>query len=336
MKVNLDELRDKVTAFLLGSGFNEQDATTFTELVIEQELVGNQFSAVGELPGKHTRLMENAGDSKAEVVVTKPAAKLIKGNGRLAPLITADNLDEVIANSKEQGIYALGIYDSTYNDFFDVFCRRVAAQDCIAIIVENGGPQGVTPFGGKTDVTGTNPIAYGIPTNKYPIVFDAATAMHAYGRIRQAKESGEKLPDNAYVDKQGNVTTDPNVAYAVLPFGGFKGFGINLLIDVLSGSLVRGKSGLDQPLDSQRYIGTLIIIIDPAAFGDIADFKVSTTKLAEDILAVEPIDPSQPVRVPGYRGAKRREEFIAAGTVEIEDDGWKRCEAALEKIGGKK
>jgi LDH2 family malate/lactate/ureidoglycolate dehydrogenase len=336
MKVKIDDLKAKVSKFLTGSGFTEQDASTFTELVIEQELVGNQFSAVGELPGKHSRLMENAGDNKAEVVVTKPAAKLIKGNGRLAPLITADYLDETITKSKEQGIYALGIYDSTYNDFFDVFCRRVAAQDCIAIIVENGGPQGVTPFGGKTDVTGTNPIAYGIPTNKYPIVFDAATAMHAYGRIRQAKESGEKLPDNAYVDKQGNVTTDPNVAYAVLPFGGFKGFGINLLIDVLSGSLVRGKSGLDQPLDSQRYIGTLIIVIDPAAFGEIADFKASTTKLANDILAVEPIDPNQPVRVPGYRGAKRREDFLASGTIEIEDSGWKRFEEALNKLGEQK
>ncbi|MCA9337380.1 Ldh family oxidoreductase [Candidatus Saccharibacteria bacterium] len=336
MKLKIDDLKDKVTKYLVGSGFTEQDASTFTELVIEQELVGNQFSAVGELPGKHPRLMENAGNSKEEVVVTKPAMRLVKGNGRLAPLITADYLEDVITKSKEQGIYALGIYDSTYNDFFDVFCRRVAAQDCIAIIVENGGPQGVTPFGGKTDVTGTNPIAYGIPTNKYPIVFDAATAMHAYGRIRQAKESGEQLPDNAYVDKQGNVTTDPNVAYAVLPFGGFKGFGINLLIDVLSGSLVRGKSGLDQPLDSQRYIGTLIIVIDPAAFGDIADFKTSTTKLAEDILAVEPIDPSQPVRVPGYRGAKRREDFLGSGTIEIEDDGWKNFEDALTKMGEKK
>ena len=74
-------------------------------------------------------------------------------------------------------------------------------------------------------------------------------------------------------------------------------------------------------------------MIDPAAFGDIADFKVSTTKLAEDILAVEPIDPSQPVRVPGYRGAKRREGFIAAGTIEIEDDEWKRFEAALTEMG---
>jgi LDH2 family malate/lactate/ureidoglycolate dehydrogenase len=331
MHILISELKDSVTKYLIASGFNLKDASTFTDLVVEQELVGNQFSAVGELPGKHARLIGGEGGVEAKVVVAKAAMKLIKGNGRPAPLITADYLDEVVANAKQQGIYALGIYDSTYNDFFDVFCRRVATQDCIVIIVENGGPQGVTPFGGKTDVTGTNPIAYGIPTNKYPIIFDASTAMHAYGRIRQAKEKGETLPENAYVDKEGDITTDPNVAYAVLPFGGFKGFGINLLIDVLSGSLVRGKSGLDQPLDSQRYIGTLLIVIDPAAFGDIADFKTSTTKLAEDILAVEPLDPSQPVRVPGYRGSKRRKDFLASGTIEIEDEAWKKFSEALNE-----
>ncbi len=330
MKILISELKEKVMAYLLATGLNQQDAKTLMELVVDQELVGNQFSAVGELPGKHARLMGDGSTGKEEIAVTKPALKLIKGNGRSAPLITADYLDDVVANAKKQGIYALGIYDSTYNEFFDVFCRRIAAYDCIAIIVENGGPQGVTPFGGKTDITGTNPIAYGIPTNKYPIVFDAATAMHAYGRIRQAKEKNEQLPDNAYVDKQGNITTDPQVAYAVLPFGGFKGSGINLLVDVLSGCLVRGKSGLDQPADSQRYIGTLIIVIDPAAFGNIADFKTSTTKLASDILAVEPIDPSQPVRVPGYRGSKRRESFELSGEIEIDDKDWGKFESALK------
>lgn len=331
MKIEIKELRRKINDYLVTGGLSEKDASTLTELVIEQELVGNQFSAVGELAGKHSRLFADLNGNKDEVVATKPASMLIKGNGRLAPIITSDYLDEVVDSAKQQGIYALGIYDSTYNDFFDVFCRRVAEKDCIAIIVENGGPQGVTPFGGKTDVTGTNPIAYGIPTNKYPIIFDAATAMHAYGRIRQAKEKGEKLPDNAYVDKQGNVTTDPEVAYAVLPFGGFKGFGINLLIDVLSGSLVRGKSGLDQPLDSQRYIGTLMIVIDPAAFGEIEDFKKSTTKLAEDILAVEPINQDEPVRVPGYRGAERRARFVEAGVIEIEDEEWEKFDSACNK-----
>lgn len=332
MKIAITELSEQVKKYLLAVGLSEKDAGTLTELVVEQELAGNRFSAVGELPGKHARLLENIANSTEEVVVTKPAVKLIKGNGRLASIITAEYLDETITNAKNQGIYALGIYDSTYNEFFDVFCRRVAAQNCIAIIVENGGPQGVTPFGGKTDITGTNPIAYGIPTNKYPIVFDAATSMHAYGLIGQAKERGEKLPDNAYVDKEGNVTTNPEVAYAVLPFGGFKGFGINLLIDVLSGSLVRGKSGLDQPIDSQRYIGTLVIVIDPAAFGDTEDFKQSTTKLAEDILAVEPLNPDEPVRVPGYRGAKRREQFEAEGFVEIEDEEWKKFSTAFDKL----
>jgi LDH2 family malate/lactate/ureidoglycolate dehydrogenase len=329
MKINIDDLREKVQDYLVRSGLSSKDASTFSELVIDQELVGNQFSAIGELPGKHARLINNVLDSKESVVVTKPALKLIKGNGKLAPIITADYLDEIINSAKNQGIYALGIYDSTYNDFFEVFCRRIAAKDCIAIIVENGGPQGVTPFGGRTDVTGTNPIAYGIPTNDYPIVFDAATAVHAYGRIRQAKEKGESLPDNAYVDKNGDITTNPNLAHAVLPFGGFKGFGINLLIDVLSGSLVRGKSGLDQPQDSQRYIGTLIIVIDPAAFGEITDFKESTTKLAADILSVTPVDPKTPVRVPGYRGSKRSEKFIKDGVIEIDDIDWKKFTDAL-------
>ena len=332
MKISILELKEKINQYLLASGLSGKDAETLTKLVVEQELVGNQFSAVGELPGKHARLIGNASNNEAEAVVTKPAMKLMKGNGRLAPLITADNLDEIIENAKKQGIYALGIYDSTYNDFFDVFCRRIASKDCIAIIVENGGPQGVTPFGGKTDVTGTNPIAYGIPTNGYPIIFDAATAAHAWGRIKQTKESGEQLPDNAYVDKDGNITTDPEKANAVLPFGGFKGFGINLLIDVLSGSLVRGKSGLDQPLDSQRYIGTLIIAIDPGCFGEIADFKASTTKLAGDILAVQPVDPNQPVRVPGFKGAERREKFERDGVIEIDDKEWQKFAVALDKL----
>lgn len=332
MKIQINDLKQKIHDYLQFVGMNEHDTDLLTNLVVEQEMIGNQFSAVGELAGKHSRLINNIENNLEEVVVNKPALQLIKGNGRLAPLITADHLDEVTEKAKKQGIYALGIYDSTYNEFLAVFCRRIAAKDCVAIIVENGGPQGVVPYGGKKDITGTNPIAYGIPTHKYPMIFDAATAMHAYGRISQAKENKEKLPDNAYVDKEGNITTDPNVASAALPFGGFKGYAINLLIDVLSGALVRGKSGLDQPLDSQRYIGTLIIVIDPAAFGEIDDFKTATTKLANDILAVPPVDPSQPVRMPGFRGAARLEKFKKQGFVEIEEQDWNKFSSALKKI----
>ncbi|HVS58698.1 MAG TPA: Ldh family oxidoreductase [Candidatus Saccharimonadales bacterium] len=329
MKIQLTELREKVFQFLSDKGLNEKDAHAFTELVVEQELIGNRFSTIGELAGKHMRLIEKAVTGKEETAVEKNAVKLIKGNGRSAVLITNDYLDDTIDKAKQKGMYALGIYDSTYNEFFDIFCRRIAAQDCIGIIVENGGPQGVVPFGGRNDITGTNPLAYGIPTHDKPIVFDAAMAMHAWGGIRLAKEAGQKLPDNAYVDKDGNVTTDPEIATAVLPFGGYKGYALNLLVDVLSGCLVRGRSGLDQPTDSERYIGTFIIVIDPASFGDLDDFKDSTTKLVNDLLASPPANPDEPVRVPGLRGAKRRTEFIEAGEVEIDDAAWDKFMAAF-------
>ena len=329
MNIAITDLKQKIAAYLTRQGLKDRDVQTLTELIVEQELVGNQFSAVGELPGKHARLFADMSGTREEIVAEKPAMKLIKGNGRLAPIITANHLGEVITKAKAQGIYALGIYDSTYNDFFDPFCRRIAAQDCIGIIVENGGPQGVVPFGGRKDITGTNPIAYGIPTNSYPIVFDAATAMHAYGRIRQAKERGEQLPDNAYVDKNGDITIDPNLAHAVLPFGGFKGYAVNLLIEILTTTLVQTESGLDQPADNQRHIGTFIIAIDPAAFGDIDRFKAATTKLANDLLEVPPVNPDKPVHVPGFRGAKRREKFLKDGTIDIEDESWRKFEAAL-------
>ena len=325
MRIKLTELKQSVATFMIEAGMVENDADTFADLIVEQQIIGNQFDPVGELRGKHERLVSEIKEAgNAEVVVDKPSAMLVKGNGRIAPLITTDYLAHIVEKTKQQGIYAFGIYDSTYNDFFDVFCRRFADQNLVSIIVENGGPQGVVPVGGRKDITGTNPIAYGIPTNKYPIIFDAATAEHAWGRIRQSKERGEQLPDNAYVDKNGDITTDPNIAHAVLPFGGYKGWAINLLIDVLSGSLVRGRSGLDQPLDSQRYIGTFIITIDPGCFGDLAEFKQSTTKLVDDILAVEPVDPTNPVRVPGIKGSKRLEEAEASGFIEIDDDEWQK------------
>lgn len=330
MKIKITELKEKVNKYLRSSGMNDHDTSLMTDLVVEQEMVGNQFSPVGELNGKHARLIENIADVKEKVEVEKTSMKLIKGNGRLAPLITADYLDEVVDKAKNQGIYALGIYDSTYNDFFDIFARRIVAKDCIALIFENGGPQGVVPHGGKKDVMGTNPLAYGIPTNKYPIIFDGATAMHAWGRIRQAKENNEQLPEG-YLDKDGNPTTDPNLANAILPFGGFKGYAINLLVDVLSGALVKGKSGLDQPLDSQRYIGTLIVVIDPSAFNDIKEFKDQTTKLTKDLLAVPPVDPSQPVKIPGFRGSQRLEECTKSGEIEIKDEDWEKFSKVSEK-----
>lgn len=80
MKIAIPELKSKVIEYLTTKGLDEIDSEILAELIVQQELVGNQFSPVGELPGKHARLFEDSRQSKEEVVVTKPALKLLKGN----------------------------------------------------------------------------------------------------------------------------------------------------------------------------------------------------------------------------------------------------------------
>jgi LDH2 family malate/lactate/ureidoglycolate dehydrogenase len=101
----------------------------------------------------------------------------------------------------------------------------------------------VVPFGGKFPTLGTNPHSWAFPTTKavgFPVVIDWATSTVAMGRVQQLKREGKPLPPNCAVDKDGNATTDPEKAVALLPFGAHKGYGLGL-IDELYGAFIGGS-----------------------------------------------------------------------------------------------
>ncbi len=108
----------------------------------------------------------------------------------------------------------------------------IAYTNCTAALAE------VVPFGGKFPTLGTNPHSWGFPTTAavgYPIVIDWATSVVAMGRVQQLKREGKQLPPLAAVDKDGNPTTDPNLATSLLPFGAHKGYGLSLINEIVGG-----------------------------------------------------------------------------------------------------
>jgi LDH2 family malate/lactate/ureidoglycolate dehydrogenase len=113
----------------------------------------------------------------------------------------------------------------------------IAYTNCTSTLAE------VVPFGGKFPTLGTNPHSWAFPTTKaigFPIVIDWATSTVAMGRVQQLKREGKPLPPNCAVDKDGNPTTDPEKAVALLPFGVHKGYGLGL-IDELYGAFIGGS-----------------------------------------------------------------------------------------------
>jgi ureidoglycolate dehydrogenase (NAD+) len=94
------------------------------------------------------------------------------------------------------------------------------------------------PFLGRFPTLGTNPHSWAFPTTDavgFPIVIDWATSVIAMGRVQQFQREGTPLPPHAAVDKDGNMTTDPNEVSALMPFGAHKGYGLSLINELVGG-----------------------------------------------------------------------------------------------------
>jgi L-2-hydroxycarboxylate dehydrogenase (NAD+) len=321
MKVHISDAKQKLKKILGTSGASKSDVNLIADMLLEYDLHQNTFSGFGDIEGAVRELKHSIGVVE-EVVVDKPSMKLINAHGKSARLVGMKAVDLVIEMAIQHGIALVGIFNTTYHGILETYAIKIAARDLIGIVSANGGPAATVPYGGNQPITGTNPIAYGIPTSGMPIVFDAATSKYPYGSIRIAKENKQKLPDQTYFDSDGKITTNPEKAIAIIPFGGHKGYAINLLLEILTGALVRAKMGLKT--ENETDLGSMFIAIDPIFFGDIEKFKNDTAQLALEIESLKALDQNHQVQVPGFVGEKAKQQMLKDGFIEIDDFVWNK------------
>ncbi|WP_376870598.1 Ldh family oxidoreductase [Albirhodobacter sp. R86504] len=177
------------------------------------------------------------------------------------------------ARARETGLAALVIRDCLH---FSALWQEVEAlaDDGLAALSMCPSYSFVAPAGGKQGLLGTNPLAFGYPrAGEHPYVYDFATSVAARGEIELHRRAGKPIPEGWAVDKDGNPTTDPDVALegAMLPFGGHKGSAISTMIELLAGAMLgefMSKEALDF-MGSSALLprhGALIIALDPAVF----------------------------------------------------------------------
>jgi LDH2 family malate/lactate/ureidoglycolate dehydrogenase len=166
----------------------------------------------------------------------------------------------------------------------------------------------VAPPGGVRAVLGTNPIAIAVPSARGPIVLDIGTSAYMMTEVMLRERLGELLPEGVAIGPDGEPTRDPALARrgALLPFGGYKGFGLALMIQALG---LLGGSGLEQESDS----GYLFIAFRPDLVGTADVFNRRVTQLIERIKAT----PRQPgideIRIPSERAFRSRERALREG-----------------------
>lgn len=332
MEIPIAKARKMLTEILSTTQADKKDIEIMIFMLCEQNYYKNKFSGFSKSElDTVIRHLQNSRVKKSRIVVDKPSVKLIDGQGKSAWLIGVEMVNMVCKIAFKQGIGMVGLYNSTYHNVMAVYSRMIADRNLVGIVMANGGPAAVVPHGGREPIFGTNPISYSFPSTDLPIVFDGATAEYAYGTIRIAREKGELLKDNTYLDASGKFTSDPKKAIAIMPFGkSYKGYAINLMIDILTGILVRAKSGLD--VKNESDLGSIFIAIDPAIFMPIDQFKKDISKLIDDIQNVKSMQTDTSVRAPGIQSGKYKRDMITKKIIEIDDRDWREFSDLYERL----
>lgn len=250
------------------------------------------------------------------IVVRRGCIALIDAGGGygFAPTLLA--VDLAVELATQHGVSVVGVRNSHHFGMAATYSERAAATGLIGITSTNTGPV-MAPTGGTKAVLGNNPIAFAIPRQppSPPIVFDMALSATAFGKIRLAAAEGRPIPVGWAYDNQGRPTTDAAKALdAVLlaPMGGHKGYGLALVLDVLTGILTGSRFGssADGHLYSEGGVGHLVIVLEPELFVPREQFWDSLEALIRDVKSVPLAEGSEGIHIPGdieYAIVERRE-----------------------------
>jgi len=243
VSLTLDEIFVLAEKTLLANGCDEETANILSDLIMKAERDGSLSHGLFRLPAYVSGLKSGKINGKARPEVKKISPGVIKvlGNNCLAPMVLNKSIPELIKSAKENGVAVLAINNSHHMAAMWPETEAIAEQGLVAFACTSYKPA-VAPAGAVKPLYGTNPISFAWPRKgKTPVVYDMATASMAMGEVQVAKREGHKVPLGTGLTKDGKETTDPGEIAdggVLLPFGGYKGSGIAMMVELLAGALV--------------------------------------------------------------------------------------------------
>ncbi len=243
IKVSSSKLNDFCLACFLKIGISKEHAAILSDTIVMANLRGVDSHGVARLAGYIERFERRLIDYSKNIDIHNKnlCISTIDGKNNFGQIVAFYAMKEAIkkANQQETGLGIVGVNHTNHIGMSAYYAMMALEKDMVGFVMSNT-PSAVAPFGGAQPMFGTNPIAIAIPAGKeYPIVLDMATSIVARGKIRIALENKEEIPLGWAIDEEGNPTTNPEKAIkgALLAFGGPKGYGIALIIQILSAVL---------------------------------------------------------------------------------------------------
>ncbi|EOD41722.1 hypothetical protein EMIHUDRAFT_447446 [Emiliania huxleyi CCMP1516] len=301
-------------------GWDAEDAALQAEIMTAAELCGNNQGLVKMY--NPSLMAPSPGAAKPTIERETPTSAVVNANqspGMLAAVNAADLALQKL-RSQDGPIAIVTAYNtSTSSGQLAFYCERMARQGAIGIALANS-PEFVAAAPGGKPIFGTNPVAFGIPQAAGPpLTFDMATSAIALFGVLTSKAKGEPLPEGVAYGRDGGFTTDASEALeggAIATFGGHKGAGLSLCVELLAGVLSGGAVvGQCESKKLAKSWGHTMIAIQPDLLVDGFEAKAAAV-----LAATKASGPS--IRLPGESSARTAAERTAADALPIPKQIW--------------
>jgi LDH2 family malate/lactate/ureidoglycolate dehydrogenase len=322
-RVSVPRLEQFIARAFEAVGISGEDARAIAELMVRADAQGSEGHGVFRLPQYIRRIRGGAVNVKPNIRVVREAAgmALVDGDNGMGHLVMKFAAHKAIEKAKRSGVAWVGVRWSNHAGPASLYATMPLEHDMIGLYLAVGNANHLPPWGGIDMLLSTNPIAVAVPADEeLPIVLDMATTVAAYGKVKTKAQRGEMMPEGWMMDREGRPLLDPRRANEgfLLPIGGYKGYGLALVIGLLAGTLngaAMGKDVVDFNADdvTPTNTGHAIVAIDIAAFQPVEEFKRRVDALIRDIRSSRTLPGVDRIRLPGEGSYAARADRLENG-----------------------
>ena len=272
--------------------------------------------------------------ARPSVVREGPSLAVVDGHHGFGQLTCRHAMGLAVGQAAEASMGLVAVVNCNHVGSLADYGMMAVERGLVALLFANCF-DGVAPAGGKKAILGTNPICFAAPSGgRVPILLDMATSAVAWGVVARLHRLGQPVPEGQIIDADGNPTTDPaklieEPVGALLPLGGYKGYGLGLMVDILAGGLTGSGCGGDMGPDTQ---GVVMLALDPAFFGPPRDFTARVGALVGRLKGSPRLPDCDEILVPGEREHRLRERRLVEG-IPFDDEDWADLGALAAELG---
>ncbi len=321
--VEISELTKIVKRLLMAEQVPSDEADIITDSLLEADLRGISSHGVMRLPIYLKRLKAQSVKSRAEyeTIVESKNVMLLDGKHSMGQVLGVKAMKKAIEKASLNDVAIVGVKNSHHFGIAAYYSSLALKENMIGITFSNTTPL-MPAVGGAEAIVGNNPFSFAIPANKQkPILFDMACSVVAMGKIINAQNKGESIPESWGVNQKGIPTTSPEDVLSggfISPVGGPKGFGLALIVDILCGVLLGGAFGKDvksiyKEVNEHNACGHLFIALNINRFIPVDNFKQLVDHYILQIKGSEKAEGVSEIYMPGEIELCKRERLVREG-----------------------